>query len=364
MAHVRKNALSSSRPFVADFTDDDGNRRQLSFATEKQAKKVVQAAKQREQGRLQFVTFTGWYIADLEARGISSRTLDNIAAINRQHWLPTFGDRTLGELAVAEWRQFRADLAVKGLSPAWIRTICLATSHMYSRAVEAGLVETNPLIQANKSMRKYYAPAPISYPTASEAARILEASEGQVRLCIMLVVQAGLRVSEAASLRWSDVDSDGGTISVTKVRVLGGERELPASSHREVPLHPDLVSALAEARSGNASPYMFKGGRHNCGSGPPGTGYFHGRIRKLMFDTGLTRVLPDKRVVALYGADELRHLAALAWKRDGMSVRRIAKLMGFKRVMTIQQRYRGHFRDKRDRGFVASAAALIFKKRA
>lgn len=363
MAHVRKSSAPSDRPFIADFKDGGGNRKQLTFETEKDARQLIKAVKQQEQGQIPFPTFTAWYIADLEARGVGANAVANAVAINRGHWLPAFGDRSLGELGVAEWRQFRGGLAEKGLSPAWITTICQATSHMYTRAMDEGMVSTNPLIQANKSMRKYYPALPITYPTASETARILEASSGQVRLCLLLIVHAGLRVSEAASLRWEDVDLKGGTLTVKRVRRPGGERQLSSAKHRPVPLHPELACELAEERSINKSPYVFKGGAHFCGNGPLGIGFFNGRIQDLMRGIGLTRVLPNKRVVPLYSGDDLRHLAALTWKREGLSVRRIAQLMGFKRVMTIHQRYRGHFRDKRDRGFVAAAAALIFKKK-
>jgi integrase len=60
---------------------------------------------------------------------------------------------------------------------------------------------------------------------------------------------SGLRVSEATSLRWEDVDLPGRRLTVTESKT--------ASGRRTIPLHPKLVPVLESWRAHRVGPYVL-----------------------------------------------------------------------------------------------------------
>lgn len=97
--------------------------------------------------------------------------------------------------------------------------------------------------------------------TPDEVKRLIEAVKKQGgwyafrnATLILMLYRHGLRRSEAAHLRWSDVDLAGGTIYIRRVK--------GARSGRH-PLQGDELRALRRLKRENApSPFVFTGNRH------------------------------------------------------------------------------------------------------
>ena len=69
-------------------------------------------------------------------------------------------------------------------------------------------------------------PSRIAVPSADEVAAIVAALDGEAKLAVMLAAFQGLRMSEVAGLRWSDIDLDRRTLTVSRALVLGPGRQL------------------------------------------------------------------------------------------------------------------------------------------
>jgi len=71
---------------------------------------------------------------------------------------------------------------------------------------------------------------------------------------VELLAYSGMRLNEARSLRWRDVDFDGGVFTVT-----GGDVGTKNHEHRTTPIFPDLLAFLNRLKeaSGDVSPAAF-----------------------------------------------------------------------------------------------------------
>jgi integrase/recombinase XerD len=131
-----------------------------------------------------------------------------------------------------------------------------------------------------------------------------------------LLYCTGLRVSEALSLRLSDVDLDGNLLIV---------RNTKFHKSRAVPLQPDAKRALiayAEARSGSGrstdpdSPFFVSRSNRPCSYS-----WIHANFRAILRQAGLLCGITGERGPRLH---DLRHTFAvhrlLAWYRDGGDV--------------------------------------------
>lgn len=112
----------------------------------------------------------------------------------------------------------------------------------YSWAVKNGRTKRNPAadLESVKIGRGVPRPARDDLVT-----RVLAAADPRTRLMVMLAYWAGLRVSEIASLRWTDID--GTDLVVT------GKGDVT----RVVPLHASLVDELERWRDGGALAYRY-----------------------------------------------------------------------------------------------------------
>jgi integrase len=175
-------------------------------------------------------------------RGVEAATLDDYCDSIRRYALPMFGDLRLDKIDAVDLRRFVASLIGRDLARNTVRLAFAPVKLVFAQAVEDGLVDRDPTlsirIQTNK--RK----APRDALTQAQVLRLLAAVPNERdRLFVRLVAETGLRISEAAPLRWRDLD--GGTVSVERRVRKGkiGDPKTPAA-RRRVPLSPSLARDL------------------------------------------------------------------------------------------------------------------------
>ena len=89
---------------------------------------------------------------------------------------------------------------------------------------------------------------------APGASALLRAGHGRALLATLAL--AGLRIDEALSLRWRDVDLAGGTLRVSRSKTEAGEREVDL-----LPLLRDELVGLKMRRDPEPDAYVFETGR-------------------------------------------------------------------------------------------------------
>ena len=155
-------------------------------------------------------------------------------------------------------------------------------------------------------------PRQIAIPSAEEVSAILGRLDGEPRLAVMLAAFQGLRMSEVAGLRWSDVDLEKRTLSVSRALVRGRDNEYftkapkTRAGNRSVRLLAPVVDKLRETpRAGDQlftlSPNALKSA-YNRAVRSLGLSYSFHELRHYACSVMLSLGIPPK-----YVADALGH---------------------------------------------------------
>ena len=179
-------------------------------------------------------------------------------------WREHFGTRAgrraaaLDEITPAAWLDYRAWRASARNSSHGAKTTvsnrtlnadqqCLV--RILNEAVTDGHLETNPLAGMKKLRERR---KPRRYLTKDEIGRLLAACPKDFRPLAIAMVYTGARKSELTSLRWGDIDFDGGKIALVRSKV---------GNVDSLDLHPALRTALLRLRLRRKEPtsdaYVF-----------------------------------------------------------------------------------------------------------
>ena len=181
------------------------------------------------------------------------------------HLLPFFHKHQLSQITVAEVDRYREHRVRDGvLSPESINKTITRLGQILAVAEERDLIARNP-VRVNTRNRKLKAsrPRPVYLDTAEPILALLDAAtdldaKPQARTAgrralIATLVFAGLRIGEACSLRWSDIDLAVGQISVGASKTDAGVRDV-----RIVPvLREELTMHKMSVRSAEPDALVF-----------------------------------------------------------------------------------------------------------
>lgn len=159
-------------------------------------------------------------------------------------WLERAGVRPFGAtLATVEAYSREPLLNGRPPSPATVARRLACLSHFYRRALYAGLVRRNPLEQAQRP--KVPGPAAtlgLSKARAQDLVATARADGPRATLLVLLMLELGLRVSEAVGADIEDLDEQG------RHRVLAIRGKGQATKASVVPLNQALIEAIDAAR--------------------------------------------------------------------------------------------------------------------
>jgi len=181
------------------------------------------------------------------------------------HLLPFFHRHQLSQITVAEVDRYREHKVREGvLSAESINKTITRLGQILAVAEERDLIARNP-VRVNTRNRKLKAsrPRPVYLDTAEPILALLDAAtdldakpEARTagrRALMATLVFAGLRIGEACSLRWSDIDLAVGQISVGASKTDAGVREV-----RIVPvLREELTTHKMSVRSAEPDALVF-----------------------------------------------------------------------------------------------------------
>ena len=152
-------------------------------------------------------------------------------------WLGETG-RTWGGVDKRIVVEYIDELKAQGLKNSSINSVMKSLKRSYKAAIDAGAAVENPLdglsyLRESRSTKKRW----LNESEARRVLRSIEGREGEVGArdfaVVSLLLFSGLRASEAANLRWSDIED--GTINVKRGK--GG-------LERSLELHPKAAAAL------------------------------------------------------------------------------------------------------------------------
>jgi integrase len=180
------------------------------------------------------------------SRRLSARTRELRKLLLNKHVLPILGEKTKAEdLSAAHVRKLIDKLNRRGLGGSHVRSCVTSLScildhgcrnESLARNVTKDLVRGDLPSGKRKTEPRYL--------TIAEIAALFSKLGDEFRPVAQACFYAGLRISEALSLRWSDIDFDAGTINVRGTKT--------AASAATIPLHPKLAEALRAHRQRQA----------------------------------------------------------------------------------------------------------------
>lgn len=250
----------------------------------------------------------------------------------RQHVLPAFADVPLRDVTYDRVCAFRGVLMAKDVSGQTRREALLILRSILEEAARRGLIPTNPAILVQLPPK---GGRPISVPSSVDARKVVAAITHPVaRMAASLLLQSGMRLNEALSLEWPNIDLDAGTIFVAhSIDQVAGKIVAPKTptAVRVVEIPSDLVAELkayrAEQEAGRVQrtdPWVFPAGAtgaERIESRPP-----------VMDDRNLVQRYWEPAVKAVgcgrFTPHALRHLYASKLLMGGTPVAYVAQQLG------------------------------------
>ena len=127
--------------------------------------------------------------------------------------LPAFGERPLRDMTAHELQRYFSGMATTVITPNTVLKIKEVLSSVLGSAMRYDLLTKNPMlaikVPRSKVVNKRKAKPHL---TPEEFDRLLEAVAEPYATMIYVAVYSGLRVSELAGLRWTDVHADALTV--------------------------------------------------------------------------------------------------------------------------------------------------------
>ncbi|MGB0971877.1 MAG: tyrosine-type recombinase/integrase [Mycobacterium sp.] len=216
----------------------------------------------------------------------------------------------------------------RGLSPSGLNTYKKLLSAFFSACVDLGIVGANPVLGVKLEKPQEKA---VPFLSDEDQARLLRHADSGHRPLFALLLHTGLRISEATSLCWQDVQNNALVIRRTKGKKV-----------RTVPLSPQALQAL-EA-------FAARGSRPMRGEAPIWDGGNRGEIARALEaacqDAGLPRMTPHG----------LRHAFASSLAQKAVPLPVVKDLLGHSSIQTTM-RYAEHAPDSAARRAIEKLTA-------
>ena len=233
-----------------------------------------------------------------------------------------FGEKLLAEITVWHVEKYKAarkqevcEKRQKRISET--QTFSLATinrelaclQHMFSKAIEWGKAENNPVSKVNffkesKGRLRFLLPAEIN--------RLIDCCPPHIKPIVTTAVCTGLRKGEIVNIRWDDIDFRNRIIYIGNTK--NGEK-------RETPINDRLTETLKSIRRNDVSPFVF------CDK--DGNPYYR-------FEKAFTNAL-RKAEITDFRFHDLRHTFASNLVMEGIDLATVRELLGHKSIeMTLR----------------------------
>jgi integrase len=222
-------------------------------------------------------------------------------------WLLFLGnhaDKPLELITRTEVVSFRDSLAAEGLAAQTINHTIKILRGIYNEAFEQGYIGRNPFLGVKGLRANSEAPSRQPF-TAAEVAALIAEADGDWKGIVILSATTGLRLMDAARLRWHDLKLDQNLVR-TKTAKTGAVLTLP--------LHTSFIAWLDVQPRGIGAAPVFPSLAKKAGAGKSGLSM---AFKRLMTRAGVSGGIVDApglsrrgRTLSPKSFHSLRHFAA------------------------------------------------------
>lgn len=236
----------------------------------------------------------------------------------------TFGTRPINRISRHDVERLILDKATT-YSRSRVRSLRTTLSIVMRWAVDNDWLERNPVTGVKLPRRFGGRTITRNVLAPADVMRLANALEEPVSTLVVLLYSTGLRIGEAAGLRWSDLEDQ---VLHVRRRIYEGQVDSTKTgrSERKLPLPTDLVTRLVGLRSGEGDSWMFQA-RNGSTLNP--RNWLRRWVRPAAKELGLT----------LSGWHDLRCSLATNLRRQGAHPKIVSSILGHSRVQLALDTY-------------------------
>ena len=292
------------------------------------------------------------WLREYQFNKLKPMSYDRLETTVFNHIFPSFGSLKLDRVTRDGVQSLLNKLYKKdGLSYSTVKKVYLALNSCYKHAMIACVVTKNPCLgivlpAQNERTKKVL-------PLDEEQISLLKEEVNKLSVkgtplyfygqAYLLILNTGLRMGEALSLRWEDIDFAQRTIKVEKNEILTKKRDVEgnlvggyelqtqnstktSSGNRTVPINQSAENALLMLKKNNPSPYVIVNSRGKC-------------VLPSNFERSFHAVLRNAGIEGDFGVHALRHTFASMLFAKGVDVKIVSKLLGHSTVKITYDTY-------------------------
>lgn len=278
-----------------------------------QRRQTVKEGKQPEIKKISNHTFkelSEKYLAWINGRQKSAKIKGYLTG----QLVATFGGLPLRKFNTVLVEQLQTDSMVRGLKSSSCNKILNVLKHMFTKAVEWDMVESETLKRIRKVKLLRDEGKRLRYLSVEECQHLVNACDFHLKPIVITALNSGMRKGEILSLKWENVDTRHGFILLDRTK--NGER-------REIPISETLKTILLNITRRLDIPYVFYDHK---------TGNRYQDVKR-SFSTAIRRA----RIHDFHFHD-LRHTFASHLVMAGIDLTTVSRLLGHK-TLTMTLRY-------------------------